>query len=431
MIPTRILVGLTLVPLALSLAAVAAPALVFPIVAIDAVLLVVAILDLVLASGAIEARREVPTIQAVGRPFSVNLLLGNVGRRTLNLRVTDDAPGQTIGLPAILQLHPHQETSRSYDLMVARRGQHEFGPITVRWTSPLGLWERQKTLVAEGGLRVYPDFAQLRRYGLHTKLAEQQVPVRVRRRQGGESEFQRLRPYVAGDPYKHIDWRATARRREFISREYGQESNQNLIFLLDCGRMMSAQAGDLTAFDHALNAAMMMGQVALRHGDRVGLLAFDHKIRVWLPPKGGARNGGRLIRATYDVFPSLDEPDYAGAFRYLAQRVRRRSLVVLLTAVADEVNADLAASMVGGLSKRHLAMTVWIRDTEVHALVEDKARGKADLYTRGAAAELIGWREKSLKTLRKQGVLAVDCAPSELTAEMLGRYLEIKARQLL
>ncbi len=431
MIPTRALVALTLIPLALSLAAIAAPSLVFPIVALDAVLFAVAALDLLFARGAIEARREVPAIQAVGRTFSVSMVLSNIGRRTLNLRVTDDAPGQTEGLPAILQLHPHQETTRAYDLKVARRGQHSFGPITVRWSSPLGLWERQKTLPVEGGLRVYPDFAQLRRYGLNTKLAEQQVPVRVRRRQGGESEFQRLRPYVAGDAYKHIDWKATARRREFITREYGQESNQNLIFLLDCGRMMSAQCGELTAFDHALNAAMMMGQVALRHGDRVGLLAFDHKVRVWLPPKGGARNGGRLIRATYDVFPSLEEPDYANAFRYLAHRVRRRSLVVLLTAVADEVSADLAAGMVGALAGRHLAMTVWVRDTEVHALAEDPAKVRADLYTRGAAAELIGFREKSLKSLRRKGALAVDCAPSDLTAEMLGRYLEIKARQLL
>jgi len=424
-------VGLSMLPLALGVAAVALPSAVLPLIAVDAVLLLVALVDLALARGAVAVNRDVSEIQAVGRAFPVRLVLSNLGRRVLHLRVMDDAPGRTEGLPAELMLYPHREESRTYDLSIDRRGQHVFGPVTVRWTSPLGLWERQKSLPTEGRLRVYPNFGQLRRYGLHTKLAEQQVPVRVRRRQGGESEFQRLRPYVAGDPYRHIDWKATARRREFISREYGQESNQNLIFLLDCGRMMSGQAGALTAFDHALNAAMMMGQVALKHGDRVGLLAFDHKVRAWLPPKGGARTGGRLIRATYDIFPSLEEPDYAAAFRYLAHRVRRRSLVVLLTAVADEVNADLASSLLGAMARRHLAMAVWVRDPDVVEMLEAPSGDRADLYGRCAAAELIGWRERSLQSLRKLGALTVDCAPSDLTSEMLGRYLEVKARHLL
>ena len=431
MIPTRMLVGLSIIPLVMAMAVVAMPSIVLPLVAANAVLIGVALVDFAVARGAVEARRDVPEIQAVGRPFSVRLVLSNLGRRALHLRVMDDAPGRTEGLPAVVVLHPYRDEVRTYDLWVDRRGQHAFGPVTIRWTSPLGLWERQRTLPVQGRLRVYPNFGQLRRYGLHTKLAEQQVPVRVRRRQGGESEFQRLRPYVAGDPYRHIDWKATARRREFISREYGQESNQNLIFLLDCGRMMSGQAGELTAFDHGLNAAMMMGQVALRHGDRVGLLAFDHKVRAWLPPKGGARTGGRLIRATYDIFPSLDEPDYAEAFRYLAHRVRRRSLVVLLTAVADEVNAELATSLLGAMARRHLAMAVWIRDPDVTAMMERPAHRRSDLYDRCAAAELVSWRERSLKSLRKLGALTVDCTPQHLTSELLGRYLEVKARHLL
>lgn len=431
MIPTRRLVLCALIPLALGVAAVAAPAMVWPLLAVDVALALVALLDLSLGRGTVEVGRQVAEIQSVGRSFPVQLSVVNLSQRTLQLRITDDAPGRADGVPATLNLISNQEGQVTYDLCVDRRGQHRFGPVTVRWGTPLGLWERQRTLSVSTSLRVYPNFGQLRRYGLHTKLAEQRVPVRVRRRQGGESEFQRLRPYVSGDPYRHIDWKATARRREFVSREYGQESNQNLIFLLDCGRMMSAQCGDLTAFDHALNAAMMMGQVALRHGDRVGLLAFDHKVRVWLPPKGGARSGGRLIRGTYDLFPSLDEPDYAAAFRYLAHRVKRRSLVVLLTAVADEVNADLASSLVGALARRHLAMAVWLRDPDLTEMVERPAAARGDLYARCAAAEILGWREASLKALRRLGGLTVDCEPSELTSELLGRYLDVKARHLI
>jgi uncharacterized protein (DUF58 family) len=255
--------------------------------------------------------------------------------------------------------------------------------------------------------------------------------VRVRRRPGGENEFERLRPYVPGDPYRHIDWRATARRGDFVSREYGQEVNQNLIFLLDTGRMMSAANGSLTSFDHALNAALMMAQVALRHGDRVGFLAFDHQIRAWLPPRGGTRSGGRLIRATYDLFPSLAEPDYAMAFRHLSKRVRRRSLVVLLTAVVDEPNAALSSALVRGLAGRHLPLCVWVRDGELTALAEGPAEKRSDAYVRAAAAEIVGWREKALANVRRSGALVVDSPPERLTPQLLSRYLEIKARRML
>jgi uncharacterized protein (DUF58 family) len=430
-VPTRRLVLLFAAPLVLSVGVLFAPAVTVPLVALDLVLVGLALGDLVAARGVVEAARAFSPVQAVGRPFEVRLQVTNVGTRPLQLRFTDDAPGITEGLPLEASLAPGAAAEGRYALAIDRRGQHHFGDVTVRWTSPLGLWERQRRVAIPGTVRVYPDFAQLRHYGLRGPQARERVPVRARRRPGGENEFERLRPYVPGDPYRHIDWKATARRREFVTREFGQESNQNLIFLLDAGRMMSGRSGSLTAFDHALNAAVMMGQVALKHGDRVGLLAFDGTIRAWLPPKAGVRSANRLIRGTYDLFPSLEEPDYALAFRYLTQRVRRRSLVVLLTAVVDEPNAELATQLVQALGSRHLACAAWIRDVGVDDLWERPADTPRDVYVRGAAAELLGWRERALAGLRRRGALVVDCAPGELTPSLLGRYLEIKARRLL
>lgn len=431
MIPTRTLVIASLLPLVLAVIAVLIPALVVPMLVVDLAILAVAAADARTARGAVEVTRAVGAVQAVGRPFEVTVQVRNTGARRLRLRLTDDAPGEPVGLPASLDLAPGARGEVTYGLVVDERGQARFGPVTLRWASALGLWERQHRRSVDTALRVYPNFEPLRRYGLDASLSAQRAPLRVRRRPGGENEFERLRPYVPGDPYKHIDWKATARRREFTTREFGQEANQNVIFLLDAGRMMSARSGALTAFDHALNAAIRMGQVALRHGDRVGLLVFDSQIRAWLPPRGGARSAGRLIRATYDLQPTLDEPDYALAFRHLAQRVRRRSLVVLLTAVVDEVNAELANTLVAALSGRHLAISVWLRDTDVDEALARPAAGPVDVWTRAAAAELLGWRDQALSGLKRRGAWVVDCAPSQLSPELLGRYLEIKARRML
>lgn len=431
MIPTGRQVALWAVPIALAVGSVAVPALLAPMIALDLVLLLLLVGDGLATGAKVEATRHFAPVQAVGRPFPVQLQLRNLARRGLAVRVVDVPPGQPPIVPLEATIPAGSTVELDYPATVDRRGLHDWGELTVRWRSPLGLWERQRRFPSTEQLRVYPDFAQLRTWGVQARKIEDRVPVRARRRAGGENEFQRLRPYVAGDPYRHIDWKATARRREFVSREYGQESNQNVIFLLDAGRMTSADHGGLTAFDHALDAALSMGQVALKHGDRVGLLAFDDKIRAWLPPKGGARSGSRLIRATYDVFPSLREPDYAMAFRHLSTHVRRRSLVVLFTAVVDDVNAELAAQLARGLGRRHLALSVWLRDPELDALVDGPSREPLDPWRRAAAAEVLLWRERCLAGLRQRGGLVVDAPVADLTPTLLGRYLEIKARRLL
>ncbi len=455
LIPTPRQVVLWTIPIGLAIVYIGLSAALLPLLVFDALLLVVLLIDGLWITfsggwsgdGGLVVQRRVAPVQSVGTPFEVVLRVVNRGRRTRVVRVTDTPPGPVLtgasgsGLPMGVALPGDSEVELAYRTVVERRGAYGFDAIGIRWRSPLGLWERQRRVAFDTPLRVYPDFAQLRSWGADARLQEERVPVRSRRRVGGENEFQRLRPYVAGDPYRHIDWRATARKREFVTREFGQESNQNVIFLLDAGRMMSAEyaserdenpgGGGLTAFDHALNAALMMGQVALKHGDRVGMLVFDDRVRTWLPPRGGKRSGSRLIRSTYDIEPSLAEPDYAMAFRHLATRVRRRSLVVLFTAVVDDVNGTLAENLLRGLGRRHVALSVYVRDPAIDAMLERPEADPLDRWRRGAAAEIAVWRERKLAALRRRGAHVVDAPVDALTPALLARYLEIKARRLL
>jgi uncharacterized protein (DUF58 family) len=423
-IPTRRLVFASLVPLVLGVAAVVHDVFLAPMIAVDVVLLLVVLLDAAPPRPQVRVARAFDPVQAVGRPFDVALTLEGRGR----VRVADQAPGESPGIPGELRLSGAPVTVR-YPLRVASRGAHSFGLVTLRVRGRFGLTERQRRVEVPGVVRVYPDFRQLRHAGLRARQDERRAPVKVRRRPGGENEFERNRPYVRGDSFRHVDWRATARHRSLITREFGQESNQNVLLLLDAGRLMSATTtGGLTAFDHAMNAALLVGQAALRHGDRVGALAFDREVRAWLPPRGGSRSGARLIRGLYDVFPRLEEPDFALAFRHLGSRVRRRSLVVLFTTLQDEVSAGLATELVAGLARRHVPLCVLVRDPSVDALWKDP---DVDPYTRGAAAEILGFRERSVQALVSRGALVVDASPEALSPELLAAYLEVKARRLL
>ncbi|TVQ86470.1 MAG: DUF58 domain-containing protein [Deltaproteobacteria bacterium] len=429
MIPTGRLVALAAVPLLLGVAAIGSASWIAPMIAVDLVLLSLVGLDAALSRAEFQIERRCASVQSVGRPFDVVIEIQNVGRRSLEAQVVDAPPQGPRPEPARLRLSSGETGTVRYEHRVERRGAHRFGPVTVRARSRLGFFELQLRSTPSTEVRVYPTFRQLRSWGLLAREGERQAPVRVRRRPGGESEFERLRPYVRGDSYRHVDWKATARRRGLVTREFGQEVNQNVIFLIDAGRMMSAEVQGRPLFDHALDAALGLGQVALRHGDRVGLVLYDDQIRAWSPPSGGARAGFSLVRTSYDVFASTREPDHARALRWLGQKVRRRSLVILLTSVIDEANAQAMERVVTALGRRHLPLCVWLRDPGLQALAERQV--DEGLYVAGAAAELLEERARNLDRASRRGALVLDVSPDRLTAGLLTRYLEIKARRLL
>jgi len=222
-------------------------------------------------------------------------------------------------------------------------------------------------------------------------------------------------------------------RSAFAREQAPQRREERLVVsVLDCGRLMTAESGGLSAFDHALNATLMMGHVASRAGDQIGLAAFDRQVRAYLPPIGGRRATQRLIATAYDLQPQLVETDYGVAFDLLARRVRKRALVVLFTQIVDDVSAQSLLRFMRGLPRRHLPLCVLLRDGDVDGLLEgDNARGDAGWYIRGAAAETVLWRDRLVRELKAGGAHVLQPLPQDLTPALVTRYLQIKAQQLL
>ncbi len=433
MIPTVRLAWWLVVPTVLGAVWVLWPEVGPAIVAVDGVLLLLAGIDALGSGAPVRASRRFEALQSVGRAFPVTIRVENPSRRRLTLTVDDAMPGTSSALPARLVLGAGEAADVERQHTVHERGQHRAGPITVRWTSRWGLWARQRRFEGEPdqAVRVYPDFTFLRQDAMRGRADDHARPVRVRRRAGGESEFLRLRPYVAGDPFRHVDWKATARRRGLVTREYGQEVAQNVILVLEAGRAMTMTHDGVVAFDQALASALALGHGALKHGDRVGLLVYDRDVRAWIPPSGGRSHATRLVQASYDVFPRLEEPDAALALRHLAARVRRRSLVVMFTAATDEVNAEAAEAVVRALGSRHLPLVVWLSDPRFAARAIGGSAPDDDAYLRGASAATARWRLDALARWRAHGALTVDAPPGTLSATLLSAYLDIKARRLL
>jgi uncharacterized protein (DUF58 family) len=220
-----------------------------------------------------------------------------------------------------------------------------------------------------------------------------------------------------------------------IVREYQQERNQTIVCLLDCGRLMTAESGGLAQLDHALNAVLMLSHVAARAGDQLGLMAFDARVRSYLPPVGGRRAAQRVAHATYDLHASLVETDFEGAFTELSKRLRKRALVVLFTQVIDDVSAQAVLRQVRSLRPRHLPVCVLFRDPDLDRMAEPTgglgAAPDGELFVAAAAAETILWRERLVRDLKTGGALVLHVPPRQTTPAVINRYLQIKAQHLL
>src|SRR5690606_17102243 len=215
-------------------------------------------------------------------------------------------------------------------------------------------------------INVYPDMKQLAEYALLARTNRLSLMgLRRTRRLGQDNEFERLRDYTLDDNYRHIEWRSTARRNKLTVKDFQANQSQRVVFLVDCGRMMTGTAGGISLLDHAFNAMLMLSYVALARNDQVGLVCFSNGIQKFVPPKGGKGQMNRLLHATYDQFPEMVESRYDEAFLHLAAHVRKRALVVLITNVVDEVNAHQISQHLSIQAGRHLPLGLLLRDHSV------------------------------------------------------------------
>ena len=311
-----------------------------------------------------------------------------------------------------------------------RRGPASLGPIAMRVHGALGLVDVIRTVTPDDQVAVVPSLSQVRRFRL---LAVQHrlrdAGVRQIRRRGGGMTFDALRAYVPGDDPRHIDWKASGRRGSAQVREYTVEQGQTVIIALDAGRLMTQMAGDRSRFEYAINSCLVLADVALQGRDKIGLLVFDDQIRGWVPPSAGTAAMRAIRRTLAGCDARLVEPDYALAFRTLAQRQRSRALVICLSDVIDVRASRAVVTQTHHAALRHVTLFLALRNDALVAAAQPAARGDELDAWRGAAAEsLLDARADALQRMRRSGVQVLDVPPQAMSAALVNRYLSIKAR---
>ncbi len=402
----------------------------------DAAIFLVGLMDLLTLPQPrwFSAQREMLRVASLGKSHQVSMHVNNASYRRIPVAVVDDVPQTCTADPPDFEviLEPRSESTLTYQLLPSQRGEFFLENIYLRLRSRLHLWRRYVTLPVQSTLHVYPDMKQLSEYAILARTNRLSLMgVRRTRRIGTDNEFERLRDYTPDDNYKFLDWRASARRRKLTVKDFQTSQSQRIIFLIDCGRMMTNEASGLSLLDHSLNSALMLSYVALRQGDSVGLIAFADDILAYVPPQGGMNQMNRLLHASFNRFPELTESRYDQAFLYLNTHCRKRSLVVLMTNLIDEVNSLSVQSYLTNLVGKHLPLGILMRDHSLFDAADHEPRNDRELFRAAAAAEILSWRHQVLSDLEHKGVLALDVFPEDMTAPLVNAYLAIKARHML
>ncbi|MEM6911282.1 MAG: DUF58 domain-containing protein [Verrucomicrobiota bacterium] len=377
-------------------------------------------------------RRFLPGRLAVGVPTEVRGELRNPTRWPGLFRFFDSVPvkSESPDLPWRGRVPPRGFARFAYELRVLERGRQSFERAWVHRLSPLGLWERKYRLGQEESAKVYPNYEPVVRFALLSVAHKvEQMGIVKKNLQGQSKDFHQLREYQEGDVFSQIDWKATSRRLQLISREYREERNQTLILMPDGGRRMRALDGGIAQFDHCLNAMLLLSYIALRQGDQVGVLGFGGTRR-WLPPVKGQHSMNLLLNHLYDYETSLEPSDYFEAVERLLVHQKRRALVILLTNLRSEDSENVARSL-DLLRQKHLVILASLREESLGALRRKPVHDPATATDYLATHQYLRERQEVFQDLRSRHIHVLDEEATQLPVAVANAYLEIKRAGVL
>jgi len=378
--------------------------------------------------------RTVPERVSLDVSTRIVLHVQNTTRRKVKIHLAESLDPELQAQPEECSgsVSPGQLRQLEYRLVARKRGRYELSDIDVRVLHVMGLFYRQFRLRIPAEIHVFPNLVNMSRYDLLVRrgLTHEQGLMRLRQI-GQGSEFESLRQHVQGDDLSRVDWKATAKRSRLIVKNYEPERRQSVLVAIDVGRATAGEFEGISRLDYLVNAALMLGYVALRQGDWFGLVAFSDRIESYLPPVRGIKNVERLADALYTLQPRLVEADYGAVCRFLSLKHRKRSLICLMTDVIDRHASAVIIAYLARFARYHLPLAVTLANPEIRDVAEVPLARCTDRYAKAVALDVLAAREEALAAMRGQGVAVLDVPPKALIPELVNRYVTIKSTRRL
>jgi len=380
----------------------------------------------------LDIERELAQSLALGVDTKAKVHVSNTLDRKLYITLAEPPCKKLIfkGFPVRLTLQPNEQATVSYQVLPIERGEASLPGFIARVDSPWQLWQHRIYLASKTEVKIYPNFSpisQIAQLGIEQHVRK--LGVHLAQRRGDGMEFKQLREFVEGDALRQIDWKTTARYRRPISREYQDERNQDVFFLLDCGRRLRHKDGDLSHFDHALNAILLTAYIAIHQGDSAGFCSFAGAER-WLNPVQGHRGVTELLSVLYDLQSSVENSDFLQVAEDFIKRHRRRSLVIIVSNVRVEDREDLLKAM-QLLSKHHVVLVTSMRERLMDEILNKPVATFQDALQYSATHMLLTERTRLMQNLNSHGVVAIDTLPEMLHVHLVNQYFKLKRSRRL
>ncbi len=379
-------------------------------------------------------KRHTPERLSNGDENNIAIELLNHYSFAVSIQVIDEIPFQfqRRDLHFDLSLGPYEQKKLTYSLRPVKRGEYSFGALHVFVRSPLCLIVRRFSFTNDVMVPVYPSYLQMRHYELlaiHNRLTK--TGIKKIRKIGQNREFELIKEYISGDDIRTINWKATARRSRLMVNQYQDERSQQVYSLIDKGRLMQMPFQGMSLLDYAINASLVISNIAIRKFDKAGIITFQDTIGATLPA-GNRNNQMALIQEIlYHQKTAYRESDFSRLFSHVRAKINQRSLLLLFTNFESLSSLKRQLPYLQSMARRHLMVVIFFENTEIKSLVEAPASDIRAVYHKAIAEKLNFEKRLVVKELGKYGIQALLTPPDRLTVNTINKYLELKARNLL
>ena len=333
--------------------------------------------------------------------------------------------------PVATELVPGAEAVAALSIVPRRRGQVRIDRVWLRWRAPLGLVQLTRVVAVDRAIDVVPNVRGVQNAALQFFSQEAIFGVKVQQQRGEGAEFESLRDHVPGIDTRFIDWKASARHRKLVCKEFKIERNHQVILSFDTGHLMREPIEGMPRLDHAINAGLLLAWISLHGGDLVGTYGFDAAVRQYMTPIRGISGFGRLQQAAAELDYHAEETNFTLGLAELGARLKRRALVILFTEFVDTVTAELLIESMTRMASRHVVVFVTLRDSLLQHAVDAAPDRFENVAEAVIAHDLLRDRAIVFGRLERLGVHCLDVASRGLSVALINRYLLIKQRGLI
>ena len=382
----------------------------------------------------IDGHRLTPDKLSNGDDNPLQIVLENYYRFPVQVQLLDELPVQfqARDFCTNVSILTGQTATYAYTVRPVKRGEYHFGAVNALACSPLGLVRRRFRFSADTMVPVYPSFIQMRKYELlaiSNRLTE--FGIKKIRRIGHNQEFEQIKEYVAGDDYRTINWKATARRGGLMVNNYQDERSQQVYALIDKGRTMRMPFDGMSLLDYAINASLVIANIAIKKDDKAGLVTFQHKVQTVVPASRRSKQMYWLMEALYNQKTAYKEADYAALYTTVRRRITQRSLLLLFTSFESLSSMERQLPYLRKLAHDHVLVVIFFKNTELYDLLNRPVQSVTEVYRKTIAEKFAFEKKAIVERLQQFGIHAVLTTPQQLSVDTINKYLALKARGLI